>query len=69
MQAGQVKDKLLTRLNTVKLEVQEARVEQEIALILTRIDVSEELDRLQTHLDEVGRTLNSDKIVGRRLIF
>ncbi|HIE3612774.1 TPA: YicC/YloC family endoribonuclease [Legionella anisa] len=69
MQTEQVKDKLLTRLHAVKLEVQEARVEQEIALILTRIDVSEELDRLQTHLDEVNRTLNCDKIAGRRLDF
>ncbi|AWN73778.1 YicC/YloC family endoribonuclease [Legionella anisa] len=69
MQTEQVKDKLLTRLHAVKLEVQEARVEQEIAFILTRIDVSEELDRLQTHLDEVNRTLNCDKIAGRRLDF
>ncbi|HHT0592627.1 TPA: YicC/YloC family endoribonuclease [Legionella anisa] len=69
MQTEQVKDKLLTRLHAVKLEVQEARVEQEIALILARIDVSEELDRLQTHIDEVNRTLNCDKIAGRRLDF
>ncbi|WP_131794298.1 YicC/YloC family endoribonuclease [Fluoribacter gormanii] len=68
-QTEQVKDKLLTRLHSVKLEVQESRVEQEIALILTRIDVSEELDRLQTHLDEVSRTLNCNKIAGRRLDF
>lgn len=68
-QAEQVKDKLLTRLHAVNLEVHESRVEQEIALILTRIDVSEELDRLQTHLDEVSRTLNCDKIAGRRLDF
>jgi uncharacterized protein (TIGR00255 family) len=69
MQVEQVKDKLLTRLQGLRLEVQEQRVEQEIALILTRIDVSEELDRLQTHLDEVSRTLNCDKIAGRRLDF
>ncbi|QMT59676.1 MULTISPECIES: YicC/YloC family endoribonuclease [unclassified Legionella] len=68
-QTEQVKDKLLTRLHSVKLEVQESRVEQEIALILARLDVSEELDRLQTHLDEVSRTLNCDKIAGRRLDF
>ncbi|WP_392537620.1 YicC/YloC family endoribonuclease [Legionella sp. 227] len=68
-QAEQVKDKLLTRLHSVKIEVQDSRVEQEIALILTRIDVSEELDRLTTHVDEVSRTLNCDKIAGRRLDF
>ncbi|CAM2781137.1 putative stress-induced protein [Legionella steigerwaltii] len=69
MQAEQVKDKLLTRLHAVRIEVQDSRVDQEIALILTRIDVSEELDRLKTHLDEVSRTLNCDKIAGRRLDF
>lgn len=68
-QAGQAKNKLLTRLQAFQMEVQESRLEQEIALLLTRIDVSEELDRLQTHLDEVNRTLNCDKIVGRRLDF
>lgn len=68
-QTNQVKDKLLTRLHAVQLEVSESRMEQEIALILTRLDVSEELDRLQTHINEVSRTLNCDKIAGRRLDF
>lgn len=68
-QAAEVKDKLLTRLHAVKLEVQESRVEQEIALLLARLDVSEELDRLETHLNEVSRTLSCDKIAGRRLDF
>lgn len=67
--AAHTKDKLLTRLYAVKLEVPEARVEQEIALILARLDVSEELDRLQTHCREVNRTLNEDKVAGRRLDF
>ena len=67
--ANQTKDKLLTRLYAVQLEVPEARVEQEIALILARLDVNEELDRLQTHIKEVGRTLECDKVAGRRLDF
>ncbi|KTC88540.1 YicC/YloC family endoribonuclease [Legionella cincinnatiensis] len=68
-QVERAKNKLLTRLQTLQIEVQDSRLEQEIALILTRIDVSEELDRLQTHLNEVKRALNCDKIVGRRLDF
>lgn len=67
--ANQTKDKLLTRLHAVRLEVPEARVEQEIAMILARLDVSEELDRLQIHIDEVGRTLECDNVAGRRLDF
>lgn len=67
--ANQTKDKILTRLKSVQLEVPEARVEQEIAMILARLDVSEELDRLQTHIQEVNRTLKCDKVAGRRLDF
>ncbi len=67
--ANQTKDKLLTRLSTIQLQVPEARVEQEIAMILARLDVSEELDRLQTHIEEVIRTLKCDKVAGRRLDF
>lgn len=67
--AAQSKDKLLTRLHAIKLEVPEARVEQEIALMLTRLDVSEEIDRLQTHIKEVARALTCDTVAGRRLDF
>ncbi len=67
--ANQTKEKLLNRLHSVQIEVPEPRVEQEIALILARYDVSEELDRLQTHIAEVNRTLEYDKIAGRRLDF
>lgn len=67
--ANNTKDKLLTRLRAVQIEVAESRVEQEIALILARSDVTEELDRLQTHIAEVSRTLNCDAVSGRRLDF
>lgn len=67
--AGQTRDKMLSRLHTVQLEVPEGRLEQEIALILTRLDVSEELDRLETHLHEVKRALNGKGASGRRLDF
>jgi uncharacterized protein (TIGR00255 family) len=67
--AEQTKDKLLTRLHAVQLEVPEPRLEQEIALILARLDVTEELDRLHTHIEEVGRILDCDNVAGRRLDF
>ena len=67
--AAHTKDKLLSRLHAVRFEVPEARVEQEIALILARLDVSEEIDRLLTHVHEVQRALNSDSVAGRRLDF
>lgn len=67
--AAETRAKLLARLQMIHIEVPEARVEQEIALILSRLDVSEELDRLQIHLNEVARTLECDEVAGRRLDF
>ncbi len=67
--SGQTKEKLLARLHTIQMDVMDARIEQELALILARLDVSEELDRLQTHLNEVARTVECDDVAGRRLDF
>lgn len=67
--AGQTRDKLLTRLSLLQMEIDNSRLEQEIALILARLDVSEELDRLQTHAIEVARVLQGSEAVGRRLDF
>jgi uncharacterized protein (TIGR00255 family) len=50
-------------------ELDEGRVEQEMALLAQRLDVDEEMDRLETHLAEVERVLGSDEPVGRRLDF
>lgn len=63
------RDRFLSRLNSIQLEVDNARVEQEIAIILTRMDVSEELDRLDTHNREVMNVLASKEATGRRLDF
>ena len=49
--------------------VDDGRLEQEVALLLQRLDVDEELDRLDAHVSEVDRTLNRDKPIGRRLDF
>ncbi len=67
--AKQNKEKLMSRLESIRIEVPEARVDQEIALTLARLDVSEELDRLSMHIDEVSRALRSEKVAGRRLDF
>ncbi|HAT1824279.1 YicC/YloC family endoribonuclease [Legionella pneumophila] len=67
--SAKTKDKLLTRLHELQMDVPEARIEQEIALLLAKLDVSEELDRLETHIAEVSRTLNAEKVTGRRLDF
>ena len=45
------------------------RVRQEITLYASKIDVDEELSRLQTHLAEVQRVLEKGGAVGKRLDF
>ncbi len=50
-------------------QVDPQRMEQEIALLLQRMDVDEEIDRLAAHGEEVRETLKSDEPIGRRLDF
>jgi uncharacterized protein YicC (UPF0701 family) len=45
------------------------RVAQEVALLAERLDVSEELVRLRTHLDHLGRLRAAEGAVGRKLDF
>jgi len=45
------------------------RLNQEVILFAQKIDVDEELDRLETHLDEVTRALNAGGAAGKRLDF
>jgi uncharacterized protein (TIGR00255 family) len=48
---------------------EDERVHQEIALYASKIDVDEELSRLQTHLTEMQRVLAKGGAVGKRLDF
>ncbi len=47
----------------------ENRLEQELVMLAQKLDVEEELDRLDTHLAEVLNVLARDEAVGRRLDF
>jgi uncharacterized protein (TIGR00255 family) len=64
-----VKAKIRERLQEFMEELDEARLEQEMALLAQRLDVDEEMDRLAGHLIEVERVLTIDEPVGRRLDF
>ena len=50
-------------------DLDSGRVEQECALLMQKLDVSEELDRLEAHLQEVRRVLDKGSPAGRRLDF
>ncbi len=45
------------------------RLEQELVFLVQKMDVDEELDRLDAHVTEVRRVLERDEPVGRRLDF
>jgi uncharacterized protein (TIGR00255 family) len=64
-----MKQRWQRRLEELGEEIEPVRMAQEMALLLTRNDVSEELDRLDTHFDEVNRVLSGTKPAGRRLDF
>jgi uncharacterized protein (TIGR00255 family) len=49
--------------------VDPARLAQEVALLAERGDVTEELTRLGSHLDQFTRALDADEAVGRTLDF
>jgi uncharacterized protein (TIGR00255 family) len=63
------RERLHQRLAELRAEVDGQRLEQEIVLYAQRVDVSEELDRLSMHVDEVRRVLAEGGAVGRRLDF
>lgn len=63
------RERLQTRLAEL-VELDHERLEQEIALLAQKMDVAEELDRLETHLQEIRQTFTiEDQSVGRRLDF
>ncbi len=63
------REKLVSRIKEASVEVDEARLEQELVILAHKTDVDEELDRLSTHIAEVERVLKNDKPIGRRLDF
>ncbi len=51
------------------VELDAARVSQEVAYLASRSDIAEELTRFQSHLDQVDHLLNGSSEVGKKLDF
>ncbi len=66
---ARIRDKLQARLAELETRVDNDRLEQELVFLLQKMDVDEELDRLEGHVVETRRVLESDEPVGRRLDF
>lgn len=58
-----------TRLEQLKVEVDHDRLAQEIVMLAQKVDIAEELDRLNAHTAEVRITLAKPEPCGRRLDF
>ena len=65
----QIRRKLDARLQELSAQPDQERMEQEMLYMAQKLDIAEELDRLDAHLSEVRRVLESDAPVGRRLDF
>lgn len=68
IRAGQ-RLKLETRLADLAQPADPGRLEQELVIWLQKLDVDEELDRLDAHVSEARRVLKLREAVGRRLDF
>lgn len=67
--AARQKQKILDRLSELSSGADENRLEQELVYLAQKGDVAEELDRLDTHIEEIRGALASDEPSGRRLDF
>ena len=61
--------RLEEKMADMKSQLDENRLEQEMVIIANRTDVDEELDRLDVHIAEIRRVLQSSDSIGRRLDF
>ncbi len=63
------RQRLRERLEGLAGSADADRLEQEMVIQAQKLDVDEELDRLEAHLDEVARVLGREEPIGRRLDF
>ena len=66
---SRIRAKLKERLAALGAEGNAERIEQEIAILVQKMDVAEELDRLRSHVEELNATLGYGEAVGRKLDF
>jgi uncharacterized protein (TIGR00255 family) len=63
------RERITSRIAELDFEVDRNRLEQELVYLVQKMDVDEELDRLDAHIAEVRHTLNKGGACGRRLDF
>ncbi|MGF1762514.1 YicC/YloC family endoribonuclease [Aliivibrio kagoshimensis] len=63
------RDRLISKFEDAKIELDSSRVEQELILLAQKSDVAEELDRLDSHVKEGYNILKKGGACGRKLDF
>ncbi|WAT00545.1 YicC/YloC family endoribonuclease [Rouxiella chamberiensis] len=63
------RERLVSKLEDAQVQLENNRLEQELVLMAQRVDVAEELDRLEAHVKETHKILKKPEAVGRRLDF
>ncbi len=66
---AQIKTKIKTKLDELVIAPDNDRLEQEMVYLAQKLDVAEEIDRLDTHVKEVLNVLTKNEAIGRRLDF
>ena len=64
-----MRTKMETKLADLAAKADNDRLEQELVILAQKLDIDEELDRLDGHVAETRRVLERDEPVGRRLDF
>ena len=63
------RERLVSKLEDAQVQLENTSLEQELVLMAQRVDVAEELDRLEAHVKETHKIMKKEEAVGRRLDF
>ena len=64
-----MRTRLSERITQMQVEIDQGRLEQELAMLAQRLDVDEEIDRLRGHIVEIRTAFEAKDPAGRRLDF
>lgn len=65
----QKRTKLLNQIKNTCLNFDETRLEQELFIVIQKIDISEEIDRIIIHIQEIHHLLSKKSPIGKQLGF
>lgn len=64
-----LRGKVQQRLEELSVEIDQNRLEQELVYLAQKLDIAEELDRLESHISEMANIFSRKEPTGRRLDF